>query len=61
MISNGEGKDGNHGTSENKSSHVELSWRLDELVEEAVTIEVGAFSRIVRLVVRRTNFCESAD
>ncbi len=52
---------GNHGTSENKSSHVELSWRLDELVEEAVTIEVGAFSRIVRLVVRRTNFCESAD
>ncbi len=31
-----------NGTSVASSSHVESNWRLNELTEEAVTIEVGS-------------------
>ncbi len=33
---------GNHGTSAKKFPHVTPSWRLNELTERAVTIEVGS-------------------
>ncbi len=36
----------NHGMSANISSHAESSWRLNELTNGPVTIEVGNLTRI---------------
>ncbi len=49
---------GNHGTSANSSSHAESSWRLNELTEGEVTIEVGACSNILRLVLKKEDFLQ---
>ncbi len=50
---------GNHGTSAKISSHTESGWRLNELTEGAVKIELGACSDIFRLVLTRTIFSKA--
>ncbi len=46
----------NHRTSGNKSSHVECSWLLNELTEEAVTIEVGSLFQNLTIRIERDVF-----
>ncbi len=50
---------GNHETSASSSSHAESSWRLEELTEGAVTIQL--LFQYLRLALKRTTFFKGAD
>ncbi len=47
---------GNHGTSANRSSHAELSWRLKELTKGVVTTGVGSLFQYFTSLIEKEDF-----